>query len=160
MIQNRTILLGKGLENVRFGARREEVKQTFGEPDQTEKIADEEELNTHIWHYTDQQLTFIFEEFHDNKLSAIITKDDHYLVRDLIRVGMQKQHVLDSLEELNFLEYAEEDHSDIDSPNRWLVAIDDKSLFLWFEDDVLVEIEWFPFYDEFDEMIWPTNQSS
>lgn len=156
-MKNKDILLGRGLEAIQFGCSKDDVEQVLGDPDHVESFEDEEleSGESHVFQYDEYGLSFTFDESEQFKLSMIGTQSDKFLLRDLIRTGMKKQAVLDALEELTFFDYTTEDMSSIEEPNQEMVAVDDKSLYLWFVNDVLSEIQWFPLYDEDDEIIWP-----
>lgn len=159
MGKQKPILLGKGLKVILFGSTKLQVKQIFGEPDQVNTFDNDisDMGESHVWNYNKAGISFTFEEVDDFRLSNISVINDNYLLRNLISIGMSKEHVLDALDELNMTDYAQEDHSDQDNPNHSLVAIDEKSLYLWFDDDVLTEIQWFPYFSEDEEIIWPKN---
>jgi len=155
----KTIRLGRGIEEITFGVSKDELQNVLGEPDHVDSFENETPNlgETHVWSYEKLQLSFTFEEIDQFKLGMISTHGDQQVLRDSIRVGMNKQLVLDTLEELNMTNYAEEDHSTLENPNHSLVAVDDKSLYLWFDNDSLSEIQWFPYYDEDEEIIWPND---
>ncbi len=158
MIKNKAIKLGRGLDNLPFGSSKDDVEQLLGEPNEIDSFENDspEQGESHIWHYDDHGFSLTFDEADGFRLGLISVNRDNYLLRDLIRVGMNKQAVLDALEELAMPDYAEEDHSNLDNPDHTLVAIDDKSLYLWFDGDDLTEIQWFPYYNEEEEIIWPS----
>lgn len=158
MNKKQEIKLGRGLKSIQFGSTKDEVEKAMGKPNVIDTFSNEDpELGeTHVFHYDELSLSFTFEEMDEFKLGMISVNDDNFLIRDIIRTGMKKQQVLDALEELNMTEYGEEDHSNAENPNHTLIAIDEKSLYLWFDNDKLSEIQWFPFYDEDEEIIWPS----
>ena len=139
-------------------SKKDFVEKELGEPDTIDSFENEDpDLGeSHVWHYDAASLSFTFEEIDEFKLSMISVNSDEYLLRDLIAIGMSKEDVLDALDELNLTEYAEEDHSNEENPNHSLVAVDEKSLYLWFDDEVLTEIQWFPYYTDDEEIIWPS----
>jgi len=157
MIKSTVIKLGRGLGDILFGISKDDLENLIGEADFEESFENENpDLGeSHVWHYNDTNLSFTFEELDNFKLGMISVNTDQYTLRDSIRIGQEKQHVLDLLEELNMTEYAQEDHSNEDNPDHTLVTIDEKSLYLWFDAGKLSEIQWFPFYDGDDEIIWP-----
>ncbi len=157
MSKKHSIRLGRGLDEISFGMSKDDLENILGEPEVIDSFTNDppDQGESHIWHYDDTNLSFTFEEVDNFRLGVISVNSDKFSIRDLIRVGMTKQQVLDTLEELNMTEYAEEDHSTIDNPDHSLVAVDEKSLYLWFDDNQLTEIQWFPFYDEDEEVIWP-----
>ncbi len=158
MIKNKSIRLGRGFSDIQFGASKDEIEKIMGEPDGIESIANEDSEfgESHVWHYDDASVSFTFDEMEGFRMGLISVSNDQYILRDLIRIGMRKQQVLDALEELTFLDYAEEDHSNAENPDHTLVAVDEKSLYLWFDNDTLNEIQWFPYYDDEEEIIWPS----
>lgn len=158
MLKKKTINLGRGLDNITFGISKDELESIMGEPDVIDSFENEdadEFGESHVWHYDELSLSFTFDETDSFKLGMISVNDDSFVLRDVIRIGMKKQKVLDTLEEINMSDYAQEDHSNADNPNHTLVTVDSKSLYLWFDEDKLSEIQWFPFYDEDEEIIWP-----
>lgn len=158
MIKNKAIKLGRGLADLQFGYTTDEVQDILGAPNEIDRFDNEspEQQESIVWHYDDHGLSFTFDEAEDFRLGLISVNTDQYILRDLIRIGMNKQQVLDALEELAMVEYAEEDHSSLENPDHTLVAVDEKSLYLWFDGDRLSEIQWFPYLDEEDEIIWPS----
>ncbi len=153
------IRLGRGLGTISFGISKDDLEDILGEPDHIDSFENDDPSlgETHVWSYESLKLSFTFEEMDQFKLGMISTHGDQQILRESIRVGMKKQLVLDTLEGLNMANYAEEDHSNLDNPNHTLVAVDEKSLYLWFDNDVLSEIQWFPYYDEDEEIIWPNE---
>lgn len=158
MYEIKIIRLGRGLGSINFGISKDDLEEILGEPDHIDSFENEDPNlgETHVWSYEKQQLSFTFEELDQFRLGMISTHGDQQTLREIMRIGMKKQLVLDTLEEVNLTNYAEEDHSNLDNPNHTLVAIDEKSLYLWFDDDILSEIQWFPYYDEDEEIIWPS----
>ena len=157
MNQQKAIKLGRGFTDVQFGTTKDYVEKVYGEPDVIDTFENESpDLGeSHVWHYDNASLSFTFDEIDEFRLSMISVNSDNYILRDVIRVGMNKQQVLDALDEINLSVYGEEDHSNLDNPNHTLIAVDEKSLYLWFDNDELTEIQWFPYYDEDEEIIWP-----
>ncbi len=160
MIKNKAIRLGRGLTDLQFGCSKDDIEQFLGEPSDIDSIESEssDDTESHVWHYDDLGISFTFDEADGFRMGLLSVNSDQYILRDLIRVGMKKQMVLDTLEELAMLDYAEEDHSSLDNPDHTLVAVDEKSLYLWFDSDQLTEIQWFPYLDEDEEIIWPIQE--
>jgi len=157
MSKDKAIKLGVGLKDIKFGISRDELEAILGSPSEKDTFTNEDkELGeTEAWHYDSSSLSFTFDEVDEFRLGGISVNSEEYHLRDVIRVGMQKEKVLDALDDLNYGAYGTEDMSNEENPNHILVAVDDKSLYLWLDDDHLSEIQWFPIYDEDEEAIWP-----
>ncbi|MBX2845362.1 MAG: outer membrane protein assembly factor BamE [Saprospiraceae bacterium] len=156
MSKDKSIRLGYGLTGIKFGMTKEELQEAMGAPSEKDSFTNEDDSTiTEAWHYDEVSLSFTFDEADDFRLGGISVNNDEYRLRDVIAVGMKKEKVLDALDDLNFGPYGVEDMSNEENPSHELVALDHKSLYLWFDDDHLSEIQWFPAFDDNEEVIWP-----
>ncbi len=155
---NKNILLGKGLENLPFGISKEEFEKTLGKPDDIEIYEDDEYGITENWHYDAFELSATFEDVDGLILTNLAVSSPEFTFDGSDFINRSLEEVIQQIELLdlgeieidNMNEEGEEDLSQI------MVSIPDVSLNLWFDDGVLTEILWAPFWDEEEEeFIWP-----
>ena len=153
------ITLGQGLDNLIFGITREEVIKILGEPSEKEELeGDEESGAMEAWHYDEQHLSLSFEEDCNWKLTSITSASPEILFEGLDLIGLSQGEVLEQMDVFNLGEFGLEDLSTEGVPNQTIATNTDFSLNLFFDHDILTEIQWGPFWDEESEMpLWPEN---
>lgn len=142
----KTIMIGEGLGDLRFGMSREEVKALLGEADEVSEFSytDTDEDLTESWHYDDLELSLSFDEEDDWLLSAIAVNGDDYLLEGKKLMGFPRAQVLDEVAKMGLGEMELEDMSSAEAPDLILVTLEDSDLSLWFDEGVLTEILWGP----------------
>lgn len=151
------IKLGYGLDNIKFGLTRDELKALKGEP--TEKdlynaSGEEDGYMTETWHYDDEEFSVSFDEEDNWRLTTIsISSDEAQLFGKKI-VGLDTETVINHLEQQDLGENELEDLSD-ESIKQQLVCYIASSLNLWFENNKLSEIQWGVFWADEDTPEWP-----
>jgi hypothetical protein len=140
--QLKNIVPGEGLGRIQFGMTREVVKQIAGEPDEIEAYHHDEEDSgkAEAWHYDDPEVSFAFEAFNNWKLTSIAISSGDYLLKNNRLIGLPLNEAIALLNKLNLGEIEHEDYSSED-PGLQLVSVDDAGLNLWFEDNVLTEVQ-------------------
>ncbi|NPA36121.1 MAG: hypothetical protein GXO47_04650 [Chlorobi bacterium] len=147
------IILGTGLENIKFGITPDELEKTLGKPSEYETS---EEDGMAILHYDEHNLSFGFSKDYDNKLLSITTGAPEARIEDVQLIGDTLQEVLDKLDVLGINDVDIEDISTEEYPEQQLMSVFEYSLNLWFDSDELSEIQWGPFWNnEKDEPVWP-----
>ncbi|MCU4156985.1 hypothetical protein J1N10_13430 [Carboxylicivirga sp. A043] len=151
------ITLGQGLEKIIFGLNRQEITQLLGEPSEVEAMdGDKESGAMEAWHYDELHLSLSFEEDCNWKLTSITTASSEVLFEGIDLIGLSQGEVMEQMEVFNLGEFELEDLSTDIIPNQTLAANPDFSLNLFFDHDILTEIQWGPFWDDESEMpIWP-----
>lgn len=141
--QSKNIIPAEGLGRIQFGMTREVVRKIAGEPDEIEAYQhnDEDNSEAEAWHYDEPEVSFAFEEFNDWKLTSIAISSDEYRIKDRTLLGLSLKEVIPLLQELNLGEISQEDHSDNETPDVTLLSIDEAGLNLWFEGEILTEIQ-------------------
>ncbi|XZF15166.1 hypothetical protein ACTHGU_03445 [Chitinophagaceae bacterium MMS25-I14] len=149
------IRLGEGLGKVRFGMTRDEVKAILGNPAEKEtySLSDDGD-DTEAWHYDDQDLSLSFDEENDWKLTSIAVSSDDYKLEGVGLIGLATEAVLEALEKHGEIEEDEEIAEE--SPEHRLMHIDDVTISLMFENEILSELQWGPFYKN-EEVVWPAK---
>ncbi len=154
------ITLGQGLDQLTFGLNRNEVLQLIGEPSEKEFIeGDSESGAMEAWHYDDQELSLSFEEDADWRLISITTASPDILFEGIDLIGLSQGEVMEQMEVFNLGEFEMEDLSEDSSALQMAATNNDFSLNLFFDNDLLTEIQWGPFWDdEKEEVIWPDEE--
>lgn len=154
------ITLGQGLDQLTFGLSREEVLQLLGEPSEKEFMeGDEESGAMEAWHYDEQELSIAFEEDTDWRLLSITAASPEVLFEGIDLIGLSQGEVMEQMEVFNLGEFDIEDLTDDGSADQMVATNTDFSLNLFFDNDLLAEIQWGPFWDdEKEEVIWPEEE--
>ncbi|WP_462317874.1 hypothetical protein [Marinilabilia sp.] len=152
------IELGKGLDNLIFGMTRDDFKKIMGEPDEVEAIENEEmpdELSE-AWHYDEVELSASFDKLEEWRLTSLAVSSKDYSFEGVDLIGLSQQEVLDQLDIMGLGDISIEEVSDDEENSQQIATLLDVSLNLWFDNGVLSEIQWGPYWDEDEEdFIWP-----
>lgn len=151
-----TINIGKGLDNIHFGISQDSLKKTLGEPDEIESFPPDtiDDLPTENWHYDDKEISVSFVDENGWKLESIAVSSPDYELEGVKMIGQSLDKVFSELEKLQLGDIVHEDLSDEEDTDYQLLSISEKSIYFWFDDEVLKEISWGPFYDEDNNPIW------
>lgn len=154
--QQKKILIGKGLGDLKFGMSRDDVKVLLGKADEEETYSYTESDQDMVdsWHYDDLGISVSFEEDKDWRLVTIAISSSDYTLDGVELIEMKIDDVVDLLEEIVDDEVEYEDLEDEDGGNSKLITIDKWSLNFWFEDDMLSEVQWGPIYKA-EKIVWP-----
>ncbi|MBZ4676454.1 MAG: hypothetical protein JG782_1073 [Anaerophaga sp.] len=152
------IELGKGLDNLYFGMSRDDFKEIMGEPDEVETIENEDlpEDLSEAWHYDDMELSASFDKMEDWRLTSLAVSSDNFSFEGIDLIGLSQQEVMEQIEMMGLGDISIEELSDDEENSQQIATILDVSLNLWFDNGILTEIQWGPFWDEEEEeLIWP-----
>lgn len=154
------ITLGQGLGQLIFGLSREEVQHILGEPAEKEFVeGDKESGAMEAWHYDDQELSLSFEEDAGWRLLSITTASPDVLFEGIDLIGLSQGEVMEQMEVFNLGEFELEDLTADGSALQMVATNNDFSLNLFFDNDLLTEIQWGPFWDDDNaEVIWPEEE--
>ena len=154
------IRLGEGLGVIRFGATKDDVKSQLGAPTETEIYTldeDDADDKTEDWHYDELGISLSFEQMNGWRLSSIAVSDEAYTLEDISLIGRGKDEVLEEFHKRGWGSPQEDDVVSDEDETQSLYHVDNAMLSLWFEDDVLTEVQWGP-YVKNDEVIWPDER--
>ncbi|ASB50852.1 hypothetical protein [Alkalitalea saponilacus] len=155
----KSIQLGTGIGKLKFGMTRKEVVSIIGEPNEIEEFTPDETNDTGnsiAWHYDELELSASFDEEDNWRLTSLAVSSPDYLFEDINLIGLSQEEVMQQIEMMDLGDIELEDLSDEDLVNQQVGSIPDVSLNLWFEDGILTEIQWGPYWDDEDESyIWP-----
>lgn len=151
------IQAGIGLGTLKFGMDRGQVREMLGAPDEVEHYSfSKDELDlTEAWHYDGLELSLGFDEAADWRLTTISVTSSYYELNNKKLIGLNKKEILPLLDELKMEDYEIDDFSSDGQPEQELIVSDSRGIHLWFEHEILHEIEWGPMWlDEFT-IDWP-----
>ena len=148
---------GNGLGILKFGISREEAEKLLGKPNEIEEHAysDGDTAHSEAWHYDDLELSIEFDEEEDWRLVTISVSSDFYEFKRKKFIGLSESKLISLLKELEIDDYEVEELSPVENPSQKLISIDKFALNFWFENDVLMEIQWYPLYIDDDTIDWP-----
>jgi hypothetical protein len=156
MAQLKEIKAGIGLDNIKFGMHRDDIKNLLGEPDEIDTHTDNEDGGqTESWHYDELELSISFEEIDDMRLFSIAVSGENYEFSGKKLIGLKKPQLLKELKELNITDTKEEVWDNDDFTKQELIYSEDLSLNFWMEDDELSEIQWGPLFEDEETIKWP-----
>jgi hypothetical protein len=127
------ILLGKGLDDLPFGASQCEVEAILGKAEETDELDMHGEKSV-AWHYWNIGLSLNFDESLDYRLSSIdIAAPEVELFGEAL-IGKNREYVKKFLDQQNIGESENEVQRGLIYP--------DANLSLWFNGGDLEEIQW------------------
>lgn len=150
------ISLGQGLGDLKFGSSREQTIAILGQPSEKDmfSLSDEEGDDSEAWHYDTLDISLSFDEENDWKLTSIAISSPDYTLNGMSLIGKTKEEVLAELEKNDWGEIEEDEEIAEDNPDACLLYLDEVTLSLWFDEDILTELQWGPFHKS-HEIIWP-----
>lgn len=150
------IKAGKGISNITFGSKRDQLKQILGEPTEKElyNATEDEDYQTEDWHYDALETSFSFDEEDGWRLTTVATSSPEASIKGKKLIGLSVDEALTETESLNLGENYLEDFSE-EGENQKLISFLDAGINLWFEDDVLSEIQWSVLWSDEDTPEWP-----
>lgn len=153
------IIPGVGIGDIKFGMSREEVRKIAGKPDDIENLPGfEEEISDTLesWHYDEYEFSMVFDADYDWKMVSVAVSDPFFTFHGKSIVGMDKQDVMDLLEQNNIEISSIEDVSDEENPDLELIESENDGLMIWLEDGEVIEMQILPDVEEDGEtVIWP-----
>lgn len=133
MSKAQRILLGKGLDDLPFGAKRKDVKAVFGEPDEEDEIDLGDEVSI-AWHFWELGVSLNFDESAGYGLCTIEVADSEVTLFDESMMGWTRKRCKEFLDGKKIGKSEDEVHNGLAYP--------DVELNLWFNGGELAEIQW------------------
>jgi len=151
------IKAGEGLGDIKFGMTRSQVKKLLGEPSEIEKFSysDSDEDLSESFHYDELELSVGFDEDAEWRLVTLAVSSPDYEFMNKKLIGIDRDSLLATLEELGIKNLEYENDPSEDSPESILITSKDKGITFWLEDNVVSEIQWGPIYINEETIIWP-----
>lgn len=148
---------GIGVGLIKFGINEQELEKILGKPKlvkEGEYVENSGDLNLE-WVYPNG-ISFTFDKEDDYRLGIISIRNNGFKLfgRDLI--GLPFEAVRAYMSKQSFEIPRQEDWSSEESPNHVLLDYDSIELFLWFNDDILEEIQFsYQFLADNNTINWP-----
>jgi hypothetical protein len=149
--------IGNGLGDILFGINKEKLKYLLGEPDEIDTYnaaGDEEEFLTETWHYDENEFSVSFDEEDNWRLTTFSISSPDAKLNGHELIGKKLDDVLEILDAENFGDNELENLSDDDNEQK-LISYVSSSLNLWFENNLLSEIQWGVLWTDEDTPKWP-----
>ena len=132
-IKAQQILLGKGLDDLPFGASQDQVEAILGKPAEKDELDMRGEKSI-AWHYWDMGLSLNFDESHDYRLSSMDLASPEVELFGVAMIGKSREWVQEFLDKQSIGESQDEVQRGLLYP--------DANLSLWFNGGELEEIQW------------------
>ena len=132
-IKVQQILLGKGLNDLPFGASQDQVEAILGKAEEKDELDMRGEKSI-AWHYWEMGLSLNFDESQDYCLSSMDVASPEVELLGVAMIGKSREWVKDFLDKQDIGESQEEVQRGLLYP--------DANLSLWFNGGVLEEIQW------------------
>ena len=132
-IKAQQILLGKGLDDLPFGANQDQVEAILGKPAEKDELDMRGEKSI-AWHYWDMGLSLNFDESHDYRLSSMDVASPEVELFGVAMIGKSREWVQEFLDKQSIGESQDEVQRGLLYP--------DANLSLWFNGGELEEIQW------------------
>lgn len=150
------IKAGVGLDPIKFGMQKADVKNLLGQPDEIDNHTEtEDEGNTESWHYDGLELSISFEEIDDMRLFSIAVSGEDYEFQGKKLIGLSKPDMINELKALNIDDLQSEEWATEDHTKQELIFSENHSMNFWLEDDELSEIQWGPLFEDEETIAWP-----
>ena len=127
------ILLGKGLDDLPFGANQDEVEAMLGKAEETDELDMHGEKSV-AWHYWNIGLSVNFDESLNFRLSSIDLASPEVELFGEALIGKSREYVKEFLDQQNIGDSEDEVQRGLIYP--------DANLSLWFNGGALEEIQW------------------
>jgi hypothetical protein len=127
------ILLGKGLDDLPFGASQDEVEAMLGKAEETDELDMHGEKSV-AWHYWNIGLSVNFDESLNFRLSSIDLAAPEVELFGEALMGKSREYVKEFLDQQNIGDSEDEVQRGLIYP--------DANLSLWFNGGALEEIQW------------------
>lgn len=154
-MENKEIILGQGVGDIKLGMTQEQIEAVIGQPDNVDEMEYDDGGSAVTWMYFDLQLELNFESEDDFKLSFISIENSELVLKGKIKIGMSKAEVIEACKELGIKEPIVESFDQEDAPDQELLALETENVNLWFTNDKLDEMQMGPFWEDDETPIWP-----
>ena len=146
----RTIKIGVGLGDVRFGILREDAKRLLGEPDDI--LAEGESFGGELWVYERQSVALGFQSEDGYRLGSIEVKSPDATLSGVAVIGLPVHEAALALRDV-FSFPLEAVFDDGEEPEQ--LRFRDLAISFWVEDGTIESISWSVTVNETDELLWP-----
>lgn len=145
---------GIGLDGLRFGINREEARKKYGDPDKIELETVNNAACEH-WMYGNEFIQLTFDEEDDFRMTTITVWSTFFQFKNIVPIGTDIDDFKNLILEWDVFDFVEEDFSSLESPNHILISSDTLEMNFWFDENVLNELQFGPFFIDDDTIRWP-----
>ena len=157
------VLLGEGLENVKFGMTKSQVKKILGAPDETEvyHFSEDEEDLTEAWHYDEQGFSVSFDQENDWLLGSIAVSQTPCTLEGMEVMDMDKVALLDGLKTLEISDLEIDTQKDEEEDLELEVIYSpEENICFFLEDGKVSEVKWSPRWTDTEMLDWPIDSEN
>lgn len=133
MTKAQNIQINKGLDDLPFGASKEDVLEVLGEPEEKDEIDLGDEISE-AWHFWKLGISLNFDESDDFNLSSIEVASPEILLFDIPVIGMSRKMIKEFMADKAAGEPVDEAAGGLSYPE---IALD-----FWFNGDEIAEVQW------------------
>ena len=154
------IILGEGLENIKFGMTMSQVKKLLGDPDETEKyqFSEDETDITEAWHYDEHGFSLSFDQENDWLVGSIAVSQTPCNLLEIDVMEMEKEKLLDLLKKLEIDDLEIEEHAEVDDDLVMEVIYSpDENICFFLENNKVSEVKWSPRWADSEMLAWPVE---
>jgi hypothetical protein len=141
---------GYGFAAIPFGADRDSVRQTIGDPD--EVVHSEPDLASEVWVYHALATAFHFAADQDLRFVSCETFSKQITLDGEPLIGLDRREA-EAL--LLRLDAGPPEWMDREADGAGPLALPAAGLTLWFDEGLVQSIGWSVFFDESDQVVWP-----
>jgi len=128
----------QGLCDLRFGASMPQAEMYFGKPEAIEHIDEIEEYKSIVWHYWKRGFSLFFDDSFRNTFSCVELDDQQTLLWSREVFKMDENEIVKLFKTQGYVDVDREEH-------KWgekRVSLDDAMVDLYFENEVLISINY------------------
>lgn len=154
MNTTRDVLLGVGIDQLKFGQSRDTVRSLIGAPESTEQsdvLGDGTEIDE-MWHYPSRGYSLTFPHSMGFRLQTISSEDRAILLHGRSLVGTTLDAFEALLPDLNLGTGSQE--SFVGFEELRLRSFEQTGVDFWFEDEVLYQIQWSALWEDENTPKW------
>ena len=160
MVNSLEILLGEGLEQIKFGMTMSQVKKILGEPDETEKyqFSEDESDITEAWHYDAYGFSLSFDQENDWLVGSIAVSQTPCKLHDIDIMDMAKEKLLETLISMEIKDLEVEEAVEVDDDFVMeIVYSPEENICFFLESNKVSEVKWSPRWADTEILEWPTE---
>ena len=142
-----------GLNDIKFGATKNDVKSFLGEPDEVELVeGDEDFSDVEIWFYHDRECSVFFEKEFDDRCTNFETDDPHATLFGKNIFQFDEKKIIALLKSNGYSDFETENNPE---EGERLVSFFDAQIDFLFEGKKLVQVSWAVLIDDDENPVWP-----
>lgn len=146
-------MIGEGLEKLKFGMTRDDVKKIVGEPNDTDTFDYEDsDDKTEIWHFDEKEFSLGFDEDSEWQLMSIAISHPDAEIAGKKLIGMKIDDAKVEIGKMNLGElFIEEVEDEDDNEEKGIykeLFSEESNISFWFDENILTEIQWGPIFEE------------